>query len=150
MGDENGGKTGGGGREAGGPQNMAEVLASIRELVSAETDARLGGDRADEAGMPVPVLMLTPQMRVGSAEAGEVLSEGVADLPGRGAGAPILDEEALRGVVNAIVREELQGEMGDRISRNLRKLVRREIALVLREERGMAEAGAEEGRDNDA
>jgi hypothetical protein len=45
--------------------------------------------------------------------------------------APILDEEALRGVINAIVREELQGELGDRISRNLRKLIRRELAEML-------------------
>lgn len=147
MGGEDSGKTGSGSPEV-GQQNVADVLASIRELVSAEADARRGGDRSDAAGMPVPVLMLTPQMRVGNAEAGEVLAEGFADLPGRAAGtAPILDEEALRGVVNSIVREELQGEMGDRISRNLRKLVRREIALVLREERA---AGATESRDADA
>lgn len=119
-------------------QDMADVLASIRELVSAEADARKGGGTSR---MPVPVLMLTPQMRVdASGPSGEVLAEGLEDVPARaGAAAPILDEEALRGVVNAIVREELQGEMGDRISRNLRKLVRREIALVLREERESAE-----------
>ena len=54
---------------------------------------------------------------------------------GRRPAAPILDEEALRGVINAIVREELQGELGDRISRNLRKLIRREIAEMLEEQR---------------
>ena len=38
-------------------------------------------------------------------------------------------------MINAIVREELQGELGDRISRNLRKLIRREIAEILEEQR---------------
>ena len=33
------------------------------------------------------------------------------------------------------MREELQGELGDRINRNLRKLIRREIAAILEEQR---------------
>jgi hypothetical protein len=117
---------------------LEDVLASIRALVSSETSARL--KRGD--GSPTAVLMLTPEMRVegdaddeGDAPArdGELLVEGIGGyaLPGRAASAPILDEEALRGVVNRIVREELQGELGDRISRNLRKLIRREIGQML-------------------
>lgn len=39
----------------------------------------------------------------------------------------VLDEEALRRIVSEIVREELQGALGERITRNVRKLVRREI-----------------------
>ena len=39
----------------------------------------------------------------------------------------ILDEDALRDIVSEIVREELQGALGERITRNVRKLVRREI-----------------------
>ncbi len=39
----------------------------------------------------------------------------------------IIDEEALRDIVAEIVRAELQGELGERITRNVRKLVRREI-----------------------
>jgi hypothetical protein len=38
-----------------------------------------------------------------------------------------LDEDALRDLVSDIVREELQGALGERITRNVRKLVRREI-----------------------
>ena len=47
----------------------------------------------------------------------------------------IIDEETLRDIVSEMVREELQGELGDRITRNVRKLVRREIqrALATRE-----------------
>ncbi len=43
----------------------------------------------------------------------------------------ILDEETLRDMVSQMVREELQGELGDRITRNVRKLVRREIQRAL-------------------
>lgn len=39
----------------------------------------------------------------------------------------VLDEASLRELVADIVREELQGALGERITRNVRKLVRREI-----------------------
>lgn len=118
--------------------SLADVLASIRALVSAETAARLPPGSEDE-----DVVMLTAEMRVAApagAGAGDLLAEGIATLPARPlaaatGGAPILDEEALRGVINSIVREELQGELGERIGRNLRKLVRREIGEMLAEER---------------
>jgi len=42
-----------------------------------------------------------------------------------------LDEKALRNLVAEIVHDELGGEMGERITRNVRKLVRREINRVL-------------------
>ena len=71
----------------------------------------------------------------------------------RGAGgraAPILDEESLRDLINAIVREELQGELGERISRNLRKLIRREIAQILEEQRRSLTAEPAAGRGHGA
>ncbi|MBI1415937.1 MAG: hypothetical protein GC146_01825 [Limimaricola sp.] len=42
-----------------------------------------------------------------------------------------LDEESLRGLIADVLRQELQGELGDRLSSNIRKLVRREIARFL-------------------
>lgn len=39
----------------------------------------------------------------------------------------VIDEDALRDLVSDIVRQELQGALGERITRNVRKLVRREI-----------------------
>jgi len=47
------------------------------------------------------------------------------------AGLAGLDEKALRSLVAEIVHEELGGEMGERITRNVRKLVRREINRVV-------------------
>ncbi len=43
----------------------------------------------------------------------------------------IVDEEMLREIISDVVRQELQGEMGKRITRNIRKLVRREIRIAL-------------------
>jgi cell pole-organizing protein PopZ len=48
-----------------------------------------------------------------------------------GAEDSILDEESLRELVADIVRAELQGALGERITRNVRKLVRREIQRAL-------------------
>ena len=117
--------------KAGEAESLAEVLASIRALVSAETEARTSGP-----GQGGTVLMLTPEMRVGAGEAaqpGAALAEGLE--AGQAVPAPILDEQSLRALINAIVREELQGELGERINRNLRKLIRQEIAAILEEQR---------------
>lgn len=43
----------------------------------------------------------------------------------------LVDEDMLREIVSEMVRSELQGELGDRITRNVRKLVRREIHRAL-------------------
>jgi len=43
----------------------------------------------------------------------------------------VLDEEGLRELVSQLVREELKGSLGERITRNVRKLVRREIHRAL-------------------
>ncbi|WP_343079746.1 hypothetical protein [Ostreiculturibacter nitratireducens] len=44
-----------------------------------------------------------------------------------------VDEEVLRRLVAEILRQELQGPLGERITRNVRKLVRREIFRALSE-----------------
>ena len=127
------------------PDALADVLASIRTLVSAEAAARIN-PQTDADG----VLMLTPAMRVDTRDDGPEIVDNDDGAPGRvlaagiggsrrnqatGEPAPIFDEESLRAVINAIVREELQGELGDRIARNLRKLIRREIADMREEMR---------------
>jgi hypothetical protein len=62
-------------------------------------------------------------------EAAAIASE--PDTPFMSNDEDILDEEALRELVSDIVREELQGALGERITRNVRKLVRREIHRAL-------------------
>lgn len=51
--------------------------------------------------------------------------------PAANAGNLTIDETVLRSMVSEIVRQELQGALGERITRNVRKLVRREINRVL-------------------
>ena len=43
----------------------------------------------------------------------------------------VLDESALNDIVRALIREELQGVLGERITQNVRKLVRAEINRAL-------------------
>ncbi|MGN0933706.1 hypothetical protein [Falsigemmobacter intermedius] len=41
------------------------------------------------------------------------------------------DEEILRSLIRDVLREELQGDLGERVTRNIRKIVRAEVARVL-------------------
>jgi hypothetical protein len=43
----------------------------------------------------------------------------------------VVDEAVLRALVAEIVREELQGELGQRLSRNVRKVIRQEVQRAL-------------------
>jgi len=61
----------------------------------------------------------------------QVASDDEDTLDVLGEGDAILDEESLRELVADIVRQELQGVLGERITRNVRKLVRREIHRAL-------------------
>lgn len=58
-------------------------------------------------------------------------AEASAPIGGFGADDQLMDEDALRALVSEIVRAELQGALGERITRNVRKLVRREIHRAL-------------------
>jgi flagellar capping protein FliD len=62
----------------------------------------------------------------------EIALENTHEQPAAG---QFIDEETIREIVSEMVRAELQGDLGDRITRNVRKLVRREIhhALATRE-----------------
>ena len=53
------------------------------------------------------------------------------DALASGEGSVTVDEAALRKMVRELIREELQGGLGERITRNVRKLVRSEIARAL-------------------
>ncbi len=65
-----------------------------------------------------------------AARAGTAAQEAVQDLFAP-ADTDDFGEEALREVVRDLIREELQGALGERITRNVRKLVRAEIARAL-------------------
>ena len=58
----------------------------------------------------------------------EPMDDDLAAFIGSGS---VMDEDAIRALVIEIVRQELQGTLGERITRNVRKLVRREIARAI-------------------
>ncbi|MGY3438002.1 MULTISPECIES: hypothetical protein [unclassified Marinovum] len=89
-------------------------------------------DHVDEApaASPSPKIQ-RPVIALAEARPGpEDAEEDEAVLPGREEDHSI-DESVLRQMVVDIVREELQGALGERITRNVRRLVRREIHRAL-------------------
>lgn len=87
-------------------EDDVELDAHGKPLRAADGTAQAEGDEADQPG----------ETSIGTAAAGDE---------------QLMDEEALRDLVSEIVRSELQGALGERITRNVRKLVRREIHRAL-------------------
>lgn len=99
-----------------------------------EKDAAAAPDSASQVEIaaasvvePAPEVTATPETHTEDASQGAAASQ---QDPVTADGA-VLDEESLRVLVAEILREELQGVLGERITRNVRKLVRREIQRAL-------------------
>lgn len=105
------------------PEDDAAAWADVED----DFDAQAGTfTRAEEAQ---PFVFASSRDGAESRRAGAESYRDEADLFGEED--TILDEEALREMVADIVRQELQGALGERITRNVRKLVRREIHRAL-------------------
>lgn len=104
-----------------------ELSTSIEKEVEIEIEALKTEIKDDVRAIEVEAVAPPPFAPVYGHEEVDFTSEVDADT--------YVDEEALREIVSEMVRSELQGELGDRITRNVRKLVRREIhrALASRE-----------------
>ncbi len=59
------------------------------------------------------------------------LDDGTSSPPVMQDVAPGIDDALLRDLIRDVLREELRGELGERITRNVRKLVRAELARAL-------------------
>ena len=100
------------------------------EYAGTEVDALDWGHAADR---PMSEARVAPEEAPAIDATSEVIEAEVVSSP-RSDHAPdeaVLDEEMLRDLVGEIVRQELQGPLGERITRNVRKLVRREINRAL-------------------
>lgn len=88
-----------------------------------------GGDETFSHGSPKSEELTPPGVPVPTATFRHRGQPPAPNEPEQAAGddPAILDEAALRDLVAEIVREELQGGLGERITRNVRKLVRAEI-----------------------
>lgn len=107
------------------PGRKAPQEPELPEDLTTETARELRRPDAEAAGPGAG--RIEALARSSAAEAAmEALEDGLG-----GAGEAYLDEDSLRDLVSSIVREELQGALGERITRNVRKLVRREIQRAL-------------------
>lgn len=105
---------------------MADILASIRRIVAEE-------DRQSRnVGIAAPgsdVFVLTPDMQI--ADDQDPMS-GLVDTIDVAA-TPSIDEAAIADIARTVVREELNGALGLAMTRNIKKLVREEVARALAE-----------------
>ncbi|ETX28796.1 hypothetical protein [Roseivivax isoporae] len=115
--------------EAEAPRSARRLEQKIAELEAmiAETD----GDWEPEPLSPVaePLRPAEPPRPAAAAPREEPKPQPQARAANDDA--PMFDEDMLREMVAEIVRSELQGALGERITRNVRKLVRREIHRAL-------------------
>ncbi len=116
----------------------AELTASDWAEEAAAPDEPLAGPHAARRlhladAQPAPSQHAPPPssyVQMQDAAEQELMDADDADLLGSDDDA-LIDEDSLRALVSEIIREELQGTLGERITRSVRKLVRREIARAL-------------------
>jgi hypothetical protein len=108
------------------------------EIISDEiAETAVSGDAEAEDAIPafghrnLGDIDVTPSVAAGikAADPDEYGDDDLDGLPETGGVS--LDEAAMRELVAEVVREELAGPLGERITRNVRKLVRREIYRIL-------------------
>lgn len=105
------------------PQVPAAFEPEMPKPLTPEVDAA-AVDPVIPLGMPEAERVFSPHLRPTNAEAKTAALSADEALD-------ILDEETLREIVRDVLREELQGVFGERITRNVRKLVRTEIARMI-------------------
>ncbi len=110
---------------ANAPRPANDATAALRAVPRDPEPA----DSGVEGSGPEPLTPLLLRDRVDT-PAPEPAAEAPPAARPDEAAAPV-DPDALRGLVAELVREELHGVMGERVTRNLRKLVRREVARAI-------------------
>lgn len=88
-------------------------------------------DVSDDEPSPVPIFSARAARQEAEEQSVDDLEEDTSPFSFPDAEDSILDEETLREIIVDVVREELQGVLGQRITRNVRKMVRREVRLAL-------------------
>lgn len=123
--------------EVGAPETPPAFHSTRAENLSAKIEALeavIGRtrDQWEPDGTSDDAYAGTPVEGIGWQDLDEESPEETDDAPDDlAADEAVIDEDSLRELVAEIVRQELQGALGERITRNVRKLVRREIHRVL-------------------
>ena len=124
------------------PQRIDRVAPAEAFPDAAAEDDTGAGQGITDAEVVDPVAMGGLHFAWQARRAGQGLDDIADDLPpeaellhGAEAAAetpePEIDAEALADMVRDMLREELQGALGERMTRNIRKLVRAEVARIL-------------------
>ena len=118
-------------------ESLSAKIAALEEVIGRTRDQWEPDGASDDAYAGRPVAPLAwPDGESGAApadtrDAAEPDADATAAPAEAGTDEAVIDEDSLRELVAEIVREELQGALGERITRNVRKLVRREIHRAL-------------------
>lgn len=113
-----------------------------KQKVAADISAQAEAARLAEAAQVPPAALTTSKPDLPrtvsevSAAAPRTEDAKTEDFAEPAPAAPFFDETELRAIVTDIVREELSGELGEKLSRNIRKIIRRQVAIALSEEEG--------------
>lgn len=135
----------------GDDRSMSEILSSIRRIVTDEERSRREADegrRRRETESDGSVLVLTDTMRsapeapqVEPIDTSKTLVLGAAQAVSSETPAaavdfsePALSEGDIEDIVRRVVREELQGPIGQQISRKVKRLIRNEVEAALSED----------------
>ena len=133
----------------GDDRSMSEILSSIRRIVTDEETSRREADeerRRRESESGSSVFVLTDNMRQSAPIAEPVDTSKTLELSAAQAintnpapqavdfTEPAMSEEDIEDIVRRIVREELQGPIGQQISRKVKRLIRDEVQAALSEE----------------
>ncbi len=103
-----------------GPVDTTE--AAEEALTEADLSAPAGADVLPAAAMAGAAAMADEAPEEGEEDGVDLFSQDDE---------AVIDMEMLRDLISDVIREELQGPLGERITRNVRKLVRQEIARAL-------------------
>jgi hypothetical protein len=119
--------------------HAAEAAAPAQTAAWAQEDEIAQDDEAEATTAPLRGTVEPDPVWADAAEASvlaalakpDAADDDAADDDGAFDQAMRFDEDVLRELVRDMLREELAGKMGERITRNIRKLVRAEIARAL-------------------
>lgn len=115
-----------------GSPSLGDRVAELEVAVTARAEdwEPDGGETMDQAAWAASAFDLPQDDTLSQIAESGIETRIAADIAAQ-TPALALDEPALRSAVQRILREELAGEMGERITHNVRKLVRLEINRVL-------------------
>lgn len=106
-----------------------DIAAGLADDLAVDTDA---GERSVPGGDTDADVLAAVTATAASTAFDEIEADTTISAARAGSGhSGRIDEAALRRLVSECLRQELQGPLGERITRNVRKLVRREIQRAL-------------------